>query len=100
MAVNVEQDAAEKANWHWRNSMRPIRFFKFDARAAFPYVLLILHFRISTIVFVICTTMVFWILEKNGLTFSAAIRKFRLYFAGDFRPALASFKRRRLKDYG
>ena len=100
MAVDAAQEAEEKANWHWRNSMRPIRFFNFDARAAFPFFLLLLHFRWTTMLFVACTTTLFWFLEKNGLTFSAAMRKFRLYFAGDFRPALMSFKRRKLKDYG
>ena len=86
-------------NWHWRNTMRPVRFFNFDARAAFPFLLLLLHARWSTLFLVTLSTFIFWILEKNGLTFGAAMRRLRLFFSGDERPALMSFKRRRLRDY-
>ena len=99
MAHNEAQDMQDKMNWHWRNSMRPVRFFGFDARAAFPFFLLVLHARPSTLFVVFCSTMVFHILEKNGLTFSAAMRRFRLFFSGNERPALMSFKRRRLRDF-
>ena len=34
----------EKVNWHWRNTMRPVRFLAFDARAALPLPLLLVHF--------------------------------------------------------
>ena len=100
MAQNVVQDMQDKINWHWRNSMRPVRFFNFDARAAFPFFLLLLYARLSTLIIVCCSTMLFWVLEKNGLTFSAAMRRFRLNIVGVDRPALMTFKRRRLKDYG
>lgn len=100
MAANQVQEMQDQVNWHWRNSMRPVRFFGFDARAAFPFLLLLLHARPSTLVFVFLSTMLFHILEKNGLTFSSAIRRFRLFITGNDRPALMTFKRRRMKDYG
>jgi len=99
MAHNAVQEMQDKMDWHWRNSMRPVRFFGFDARAAFPFLLLLLHARLETLFLVFCSTMIFHILEKNGLTFGAAMRRLRLFFSGHERPALMSFKRRRLRDY-
>ena len=80
--------------------MRPVRFFNFDARASFAFLLLLLHARLSTLFLVVLSTFIFWLLEKNGLTFDAAMRRLRLNIVGMDRPALMSFKRRRLKDFG
>lgn len=90
----------EEINWHWRNSMRPIRFFNFDVKAVIPFCILLFYFRISTLVFLVCVLLVFWFLEKRGLTFDAAMRATRLFIFGNFRPALMGFKFRRLRDYG
>ena len=47
--ANKEIEAIQdQVNWHWRNSMRPVRFFAFDARAAFPFFLLLLYARLIT----------------------------------------------------
>ncbi|MBL4588915.1 MAG: IcmT/TraK family protein [Alphaproteobacteria bacterium] len=100
MAHNEAQEQIDKMNWHWRNSMRPVRFFNFDARAALPFFLLLLHARWGTLFIVMFSTFIFWILEKNGLTFSSALRRLRLFFSGHDRPALMTFKKRRLRDYG
>ncbi len=100
MVANQIQEQQEQLDWRWRNSMRPVRFFGFDARASLSFFLLLLYFRWITFGFVLTSTIIFWILEKNGLTFSAAIRRFRLSFSGYDRPALMTFKRRKLKDYG
>ena len=40
-AAQEVENLQEKMNWHWRNSMRVIRFFTFDARAALPLPLLL-----------------------------------------------------------
>lgn len=90
----------EQVNWHWRNSMRPVRFFNFDVKAAIPLFFLLFYFRLVTIVIAILVLILFWILEKRGLTFDAAMRSLRLFLFGDTRPALIAFKYRRLKDYG
>lgn len=90
----------EQLNWHWRNSMRPVRFFGFDAKAAIPFMVLLLHARLTTLIFCILVVALFWFLEKRGLTFPAAMRSTRHFFFGNFRPAWASHKYRRLKDYG
>ena len=100
MAVNPVQELDEKLNWHWRNTMRPVRFFGVDARAAFPFLILIVYARLSTLIFAVLSTVTFLILEKYGLTFSAALRRLRTFFTGPDRPALMTFRRRTLKDYG
>ena len=35
----------EQVNWHWRNSMRPVRFFNFDVKAAIPLFFLLFYAR-------------------------------------------------------
>lgn len=97
---NVIQDMQERVNWHWRNTMRPIRFFGLDARAAIPYTFLIPYFRPVTLVFAIISTILFIILEKRGLTFPAAMRRFRRGMLSETRPGLSAFRYRSMKDYG
>jgi intracellular multiplication protein IcmT len=90
----------EKLNWHWRNSMRPVRFFAFDCRAAIPFVILFVYARISTIVLAIVVLIVFRILEQRGLTFSAAIRNFRAWMVGMERPGWLGAQRKKFTDSG
>lgn len=90
----------EKVHWHWRNTMRPVRFFNLDARAALPFCVLLVYFRPITLFFTFVITMVFWFLEKRGLTFMAAIRAFRSWIVGYNRTGWLSFRRRRMIDHG
>lgn len=99
MAQNIS-DIKEQLNWHWRNSMRPIRFFSLDARSAAPLCFLLPFPRLTTLVLSIAVIIFFVFLEKRGLTFSAAMRSIRGLIFGDRRPALIGFKYRRLKDFG
>ena len=80
--------------------MRPIRFFALDARAAAPLCFLLPFPRLSTLIITVSVVIFFMFLEKKGLTFSAAMRSIRGLLFGDNRPALMTFKYRRLKDYG
>ena len=80
--------------------MRPIRFFALDARAASPLIFLLPFPRITTLVLAILIVAFFVVLEKRGLTLSAALRSSRHILFGDRRPALMTFKYRRLKDFG
>ena len=57
-------------SWHWRNSMKTVRFFMFDAKAAGPVFLFLMHARTWTLVLFIISLFVFWTLEKRGLTFA------------------------------
>ncbi len=45
-AAEELENLQEKMNWHWRNSMRVVRFFAFDARAAFIGIFLL--FRLTS----------------------------------------------------
>lgn len=96
----AEDTIDEKQNWHWRNSMRPARFFALDARAAIPFCLLLVYFRPITIFFAVVSTVVFVALEKRGLTFPSALRSFRSWLNGTSRPAWTARRRRRFVDYG
>ena len=100
MSTNAIQDMQERMNWHWRNTMRPIRFFGLDARSAIPYTLLLVYFRWITLFVAIVVTIIFFIVEKQGLTFPAAVRKFRRLMLSEVRPGISSFRHRRFKDFG
>lgn len=90
----------EKVNWHWRNTMRPIRFFAFDARAALPLPLLLVYFRWSTVILTIIFLIIFRILERKGLTFPAAMRTLRRNFIGRDRPGWPGAYNKDFTDWG
>lgn len=97
---HVEDTAEEKVNWHWRNTMKPVRFFGVDARAAIPLFVLLFYFRLITFVIAILSTIIFVALEKRGLTFPCALRAFRSWFNGQRRPAWVALRTRHFRDYG
>jgi len=84
---------------HWRNTMRTARFFTFDARAGAVVFLLILHPRLYTVYFAVFCLLLFYLLERLGLPFPAALRKVRAWLCGVERPAHIASSRRRLIDY-
>ena len=91
---------ADYDGWHWRNTMKPARFFAVDARAVFFWALVLVHFRTWTIFLAFTVTIVFILLERRGLTFSAALRAFRRWFIGQYRPGVVWSARRKYKDTG
>lgn len=100
-AADELDNLQEKVNWHWRNSMRIIRFFAFDARAAF--VIIILFFRLadpSAWLLVFMVFMAFRLLEKKGLTVPAAMRNLRSWLIGKKRPGWIGVKKKVFIDYG
>jgi intracellular multiplication protein IcmT len=86
-------------NWHWRNTMKPVRFFIFDGRAGFFLFLFIVHARQSTLVLLCVVFAYFYILERKGLTFDAALRATRVWFIGPNRPGWIFTRKRKLVDY-
>lgn len=100
MARAADDTEIERQNWHWRNTMRPVRFFNMDARAGIPYFLLLIYARPVTFVFVILSTAIFKLMEKRGLTFPAALRAFRVWLLGDDRAGWLRMRRRTMKDFG
>lgn len=100
MVTAADDTLQEKAHWHWRNSMRPARFFKLDARAALPFCVLLVYFRPVTLFITVLITVTFWWLERKGLTFPAALRAFRVWIVGAKRPAWGLMRRRSARDFG
>jgi len=99
-AAEELENLQEKMNWHWRNSMRTVRFITFDARAALPLPLLLVYARWSTLFLSVAFLMLFRFLERKGLTFPAAIRNFRSWIIGADRPGWFSSERKKFVDYG
>lgn len=87
-------------NWHWRNTMKVVRFFNFDARAGFFVVLVLIHARTWTFMLLGTIMCVFYMLERKGLTFPAAMRALRVWIIGPDRPAWIMTRRRKLTDTG
>ncbi len=86
--------------WHWRNTMKPVRFFKFDARAGGAILLVLVHARWSTLVFAIVVNLLFMFLERKGLTVPSAMRAFRVWILGNDRPAFMRSVHRSFMDTG
>jgi len=85
---------------HWRNTQKPARFFALDARAFTAIMLFLVHARLWTFTLAIVVMIIFWSLERYGLTFEAALRAFRAWFLGRKRPALRPGSRRPWVDFG
>lgn len=84
---------------HWRDTMRPMRFFGIDARASAPLLLFIMKMELSTFMLAAGTAILFTVLERKGLTVPSAIRAGRAWVAGEVRPAIPWWERRRIVDY-
>ena len=89
-----------EGDYHWRNSMKPLKFFALDARAAAPFLVLLLHFRLWTLYLCIVITLIFHIVERMGFTVPSALRALRSWLVGDKRPAWMSTRKNKLIDYG
>lgn len=85
---------------HYRNTWKPARFFIMDARSALPLLPAMLYISTWTIGIAISVIILFWWLERVGLTFPAAIRASRSWFAGKNRFAQRRQKIRHKVDYG
>jgi intracellular multiplication protein IcmT len=85
---------------HWRNTQKPARFFVFDARSAVAIFIFMVHIRLWTLALAVITILIFWVMERRGLTFEAALRAFRVWILGRRRPGTLREKRRRWVDFG
>lgn len=84
----------------WRNTARSVRFFAFDARAAAPLLVTILHTRVWTLTLSLIIIIFFVVLERFGLSLNIALRRFRLWITGPYRPAVVKLFRRDFIDKG
>ena len=97
MAVDYETEM----DYHWRNSMKPVRFFMVDARASVFLIVVILRmFHWWSWALFLTMLLFFWMLEKKGLPFDAALRSFRTWILGARRPAWLWIRKRKFHDYG
>ncbi len=100
MAKEIE-DINAKLNWHWRDTMRTIRFVGFDARVSFLIPVWLVYLRTSTIILTIIVFYIFRTLEKKGLTFPAALRALRVWLIGNERRGrLGTVAQHKFTDYG
>ena len=85
---------------HWRNTQKPARFFAFDARAFAAIFLFLVHATFWTLTLALAVMIVFWLFERRGLTFEAALRGMRAWFLGRNRPGILKRKNRQWVDFG
>jgi intracellular multiplication protein IcmT len=85
---------------HWRNTQKPPRFFALDARAFIAILIFLIYARIWTFLLALAFMLLFWILERRGLTFEASLRAFRSWILGRNRPANSRSSIRHWIDYG
>lgn len=88
------------ADLHWRNSMKPARFFALDARAVFPFLLVLIHVRGWTLLLAFICTVLFWVAERVGLRYDSALRAVRAWMVAPHRPAQPYQLNRRMADLG
>lgn len=93
-------DNEEFTEWHYRNTMKTVRFFFLDYRASVFIIAVLLHARTWTVALAITSTVVFWMFERRGLSFAAALRAIRVWIVGAHRPAIVYTTRRKLTDTG
>ena len=99
MSKEIENIEAQ-LNWHWRDSMRTIRFLGFDARVAFLIPVWLLYLRWSTVILSFLVFYLFKFLENKGLTFPSAIRSLRSWLVGRERPSITGLSSHSFIDYG
>lgn len=75
-------------NAHWRDSARSIRFFFFDAQAAFPFVLFLMHIRWWTFILAVLAAIMFTVLNHFGFSIAVFLRFLRSTIAGKRKMAI------------
>jgi len=80
----------------WRNTGLPVRIFMLDARACFPVLLFVIKWTWITFYIAVIGISFFSAISFFGLTLPAVIRLIRRVLVGATRPAVPSWKRRRL----
>lgn len=98
--VKELENLEAKINWHWRDSMRTVRFLGFDGRVAMLIPVWLLYLRWSTIIITFIVFYVFRFLENKGLSFPSALRALRAWIVGRERPGLVKAWRHRFVDWG
>ena len=77
MVVRLPSETA-----HWRDSARSPRLFFFDAKAIFPFMLLMLHIEWWTFFIALATAIFLTIIGRYGFTVEVFLRWLRSTLAG------------------
>lgn len=86
--VNVVSMKINNSEAHWRDSARPIKFFIWDGKAAFPMLLFLCHMKVWTLCVAIGAMMFFTILNRYGFTPLVFFRWLRTTIAGPRKLAI------------
>lgn len=76
------------ATANWRDSAREAKFFVFDAKAAFPFLLFLVHIRWWTFIAATCTMIFFTVLNYFGFSIVVFLRAVRSFVAGPRKAAI------------
>ncbi|SFK90805.1 IcmT/TraK family protein [Methylocapsa palsarum] len=80
----------------WRDTGRPVKVLFLDARACFPLLVYVVYWSWTTFTIAAVGIGFFTVISWAGLTVPSTIRTLRRLFVGPLRPAVPSWKRRRL----
>ncbi len=69
-------------NAHWRDSARPVKFFIWDGKTAFPLLLFLIHMSWLTLGIVVGSITFFTILNYFGYSIDVFFRVFRNMISG------------------
>jgi intracellular multiplication protein IcmT len=84
---------------HFRNTYKPARFFFLDVRVGVVIAASLLHVRPYTIAIDLIVIALAWYVERLGMGVPGAVRAFRAWLAGPYRPGLPIHKIRRKVDF-
>ena len=70
---------------HWRDSSREVKFFMIDSKAAFPFVIFLMHMRTWTFFLAVTMMLFFGVLARFGFTVSVFRRWIKSFIAGSRR---------------
>lgn len=89
------------SNLNWRDTYRPARLFKIDARIILMIIPTLVHLRWYTLLpTVVAAIILFYFEKKREMLVPGAIRMVRHWIAGDVRPAKPRLKYRTRIDHG
>lgn len=79
---------AVNADAHWRDSARPVKFFIWDGRAAFPVVIFLMHISLWTFILTVVLIAFFSLLNRYGFTPIIFFRVIRGAIAGNRKTSI------------
>lgn len=85
---------------NWRDTYRPARFVKIDARISFLILPTMLYFRWYTVVpTLLAAVILYWLEKRLNMDVPSALRAIRSYIAGPYRIARPGWKALKFVDF-